>query len=87
MYLHAPYAVTPDREPLGVVDAWMWAREPQDANGQRGGIKESVRWIESYERVAEQAATLPDRRLAYVADREGYIAALMRRAQECEASC
>lgn len=82
MYLHGTYAVTPDREPLGVVDAWMWAREPQDANGQRSGIKESVRWIESYERVAEQAATLPDTRLVYVADREGDIAALMRRAQE-----
>jgi len=82
MYLHGTYAVTPDREPLGVMDAWMWAREPQDANGQRGGIKESVRWIESYERVAEQAATLPHTRLVYVADREGDIAALMRRAQE-----
>jgi hypothetical protein len=28
MYLHATYAVTPDREPLGVMNAWMWAREP-----------------------------------------------------------
>jgi hypothetical protein len=51
MYLHPTYAVTPDREPLGVIDAWMWAREPLDANGERGGIKESVRWTESYERV------------------------------------
>jgi hypothetical protein len=33
MYLHPTYAVTPDREPLGVIDAWMWAREPLDANG------------------------------------------------------
>lgn len=41
-----------------------------------------MRWIESYERVPEQAATLPDTRLVYVADREGDIAALMRRAQE-----
>lgn len=24
----ASYAVTPDRELLGVIDAWMWAREP-----------------------------------------------------------
>lgn len=82
MYLHATYAVTPDREPLGVIDAWMWAREPKDANGQRRGIKESVRWIEGYERVAEQAATLPQTRLVYVADREGDIAALMQRADE-----
>ena len=82
MYLHPTYAVTPDREPLGVIDAWMWAREPRDANGQRGGIKESVRWIEGYERVAEQAALLPQTRLVYVADREGDIAALMARADE-----
>lgn len=82
MYLHPTYAVTPDREPLGVIDAWMWAREPRDANGQRGGIKESVRWIEGYERVAEQAALLPQTRLVYVTDREGDIAALMARADE-----
>ena len=77
MYLHPTYAVTPDREPLGILDAWMWAREPLDENGRRGGIKESTRWIESYERVAEQAATLPATRLIYVADREGDMAALM----------
>ncbi|SAL06334.1 hypothetical protein AWB78_08015 [Caballeronia calidae] len=35
MYLHPTYAVTPDREPLGVVDAWMWAREPP-AGCERG---------------------------------------------------
>ncbi|WP_197386313.1 IS4 family transposase [Ralstonia pseudosolanacearum] len=81
MYLHPTYAVTPDREPLGVLDAWMWAREPREADGSRGGLKESVRWIEGYERVAEQAAQLPHTRLVYVADREGDIGALMARAQ------
>jgi len=60
----------------------MWAREPRDANGKRGGVKESARWIESYEIVAEQARALPDTHLVYVADREGDIAALMQRAQE-----
>ncbi|TCK31848.1 DDE family transposase [Paraburkholderia sp. BL8N3] len=82
MYLHATYAVSPDREPLGVVNSWMWAREPRDAHGKRGGIKESARWIESYELVADQARQLPQTRLVYVADREGDIAALMQRAQE-----
>jgi len=80
MYLHPTYAVTPDREPLGILDAWMWAREALDENGHRGGIKESTRWIESYERAAEQAANLPATRLVYVTDREGDIAALMERA-------
>ena len=81
MYLHPTYAVTPDREPLGLLDAWMWARETRDANGQRAGIKESVRWIEGYERVAEQAELLPQTRLVYVTDREGDMAALMTRAE------
>ena len=55
MYIHPTYAVTPDREPLGVVDAWMWAREPKDADGQRGGLLESTRWTEGYARIAECA--------------------------------
>lgn len=82
MYLHPTYAITPQREPLGVIDAWMWAREERDETGARGGIKESLRWIEGYERVAEMAADLPATRLVYMADREGDLVALMRRAQE-----
>ena len=46
MYLHPTYAVSTSREPLGVLDAWMWARQPRDADGKRPGIKESRRWIE-----------------------------------------
>ena len=72
MYLHPTYAVTPQRLPLGILDAWMWAR-PLDT-------MESLRWIEGYERVAEQAKRLPDTRLVYVADREADILALMQRA-------
>ncbi|MFC7632837.1 IS4 family transposase [Paraburkholderia humisilvae] len=82
MYTHATYAVTPQREPLGVLDAWMWARELKDAGGVRGGIKESTRWIEGYERVAELAVTMPDTRLVYVADRESDILELMLKAHE-----
>ncbi|KWB68218.1 transposase [Burkholderia ubonensis] len=84
MYLHPTYAVTPERVPLGVLDAWMWAREPKDAQGKRGGLKESLRWIEGYERVAETAASLPHTRLVYVADREADMLALMVRAQELD---
>ncbi len=80
-YLHPTYAITPEREPLGVLDAWMWAREFKDENGQRGGIKESERWLEGYERVAQQALALPDVRQIYLADREGDIQALFQRAK------
>jgi hypothetical protein len=82
MYLHPTYAVTPGREPLGIVDAWMWAREKKDKFGIRGGPKESLRWSEGYERIAEMAANLPDTRLVYVADREADLMPLMQQAQE-----
>ena len=82
MYLHPTYAVTPEREPLGVIDAWMWAREKRDADGVRPGQKESGRWIEGYQRVAEMAADMPSTRLVYVADREADMIAMMRCAQE-----
>jgi hypothetical protein len=82
MFLHATYAVTLAREPLGVLDAWMWARELKDESGERGGLKESIRWTEGYERVAELAGDLPDTRLVYVADREADIMALMARARD-----
>jgi hypothetical protein len=38
--------------------------------GKRRGPKESVRWIEGYERIAAMAPSLPSTRLVYVADRE-----------------
>ena len=81
MYVHPTYAVSTDREPLGVLDAWMWARQPKDATGRRGGLTESRRWIEGYERLAERAAELPATRLVQVGDRESDIFALMQRAQ------
>jgi hypothetical protein len=77
MYLHPTYAVSTQREPLGVLDAWMWAREPRDTRGQRGGLCESTRWIESYERLAERAGELPETRLVQVGDPS--ILALMQR--------
>lgn len=82
MYLHPTYAVTPERLPLGVLDAWMWAREAKDKQGERSGLKESLRWIEGYERIAEAASSLPHTRLVYVADREADMIALMMRAQQ-----
>ena len=78
MYLHPTYVVTPDREPLGVTDAWMWAREAKGDDGQRPGILESRRWIEGYQRIAETAPEMPDTRLVYVADREADILELMQ---------
>ncbi len=83
MYVHPTYAVTPERLPLGVIDAWMWAREKVNAAGIRPGIKESGRWIEGYGRIAEMAAEMPATRLVYVADGEADMIELMAYAQDC----
>jgi Transposase DNA-binding/Transposase Tn5 dimerisation domain len=78
MYLHPTLALTPEGVMLGTLDVWMWKREPKG----EACFKESVRWVEGYERVAEIAAEMPATRLVYIADREGDIRALMDRAAE-----
>jgi len=82
MYLHPTHAVTPAREPLGILDAWMWARKTKNASDQRGGPKESLCWTEGYARLAELAPQLPGTRLVYVADREADMLSLMTQARE-----
>jgi hypothetical protein len=73
LYVHPTLVVTPEGLALGVIDAWMWARGPK---GQPQ-VKESTRWVEGYEIVADLAERTPDTRLVYVADREGDLRALM----------
>jgi hypothetical protein len=80
MYLHPTLAVSPAREPLGVLDAWMWARAPKEPDGTRPGAKESERWLEGYARLAELAEELPETRLVYVGDRESDMLELLVRA-------
>jgi IS4 transposase len=60
----------------------MSARESKDKQGKRHDLKESLRWIEGYERIAETAPSLPHTRLVYVADREADMIALIVRAQQ-----
>lgn len=79
MYVHPTLLVTPERVSLGVWDAWMWARDA-DHHGRSQErrhwpieAKESMRWVEGYERVNELAATEPDTQLIYIADRESDI--------------
>lgn len=62
LYLHPTYVVSAEREPLGVFNAWTWARQFKGEDGKRSGLCESSRWIESYERIAESGQQLPDTR-------------------------
>jgi len=82
MYVHPTYAVSTQREPLGILNAWNWARAFKDAEGKRDGVSESVRWVESYERIAQQAGELPETRLVCVGDRESDMLALMVKARD-----
>jgi hypothetical protein len=56
-YPQPSYAVTPAREPLSITDLWMWARETKD-KAVACGPRESLRWIEGYERIADMAVQL-----------------------------
>ena len=58
MYLHPTLAVTPTGVVLGVLDAWMWVRKPKN----EPDVKESGRWVEGYEILADLAETIPDTR-------------------------
>jgi hypothetical protein len=73
LYAHATLVVTPAGVALGVIDAWLWARGPKD----EPQVKESTRWREGYDIVADLAEQTPDTRLVYVADREGDLRELM----------
>jgi len=77
LHLHPTFLVTPERLPLGVFDAWLWARDPETFGHSSAHLpiedKESARWLEGYQRLGEIAGDLPDTRLVYVADREADI--------------
>ena len=78
LYLHPTLAVTPERLCLGVLDVYLWAREPGSLGQGNDPTrpleeKESVRWVDGYQTVNELAEQLTETRLTYVADRESDI--------------
>ncbi len=88
LHIHPTLRVTPDRVPLGVFDAWNGARDPEDFGTDRGQRpieeKESIRWLEGYQRVCEAQAERPETRLIDVADREGDLYELFAEAEKCQ---
>ena len=78
LYVHPTYAVTPQREPLGLVNAWNWARV---AKGEDGQIDEGVRWVESYAHLVGLAEGLGQTKLVCVGDRESDTMALFERGE------
>lgn len=76
LLMHATIAVTPDRTPLGILDANIWAREKvlgkkPKASERRIEEKESFKWLRGKDKAAE---LLPDScNVVVVCDRESDI--------------
>lgn len=88
LFLHSTLLVTPARVPLGLLDQQWWKRTAEQL-GQRHtrrarpiADKESYKWLQSLEAVAEAQAQLPQTQLVSVADREADIYDLFLRAQQ-----
>ena len=84
LYVHPVLVMTPQRVPLGVVDARMWSRDPKEfekTTVQRRlerrqkpfEDKESYRWFEGYESACRIAAEAPTTMVVCVSDSEGDI--------------
>jgi len=85
LFLHTLLAFTPDGQPLGVLDAQNWAREPaqfgstRQRNRKPVAEKESAKWLRSYEALAGHATTTAQTRWVMIADREADIYELFER--------
>jgi hypothetical protein len=84
LYVHPVLVMTPQRVPLGVVDAEMWSRDPQElekSSKERRQErrkkpfeeKESYRWLKGYETACRIAAEAPSTKVVCVSDSEGDI--------------
>jgi hypothetical protein len=76
---HVLLALTPERVPLGVVDAEIWSREPGDFHKRHEKAKkpieekESYRWLQGYRRACVIAQAAPETTVICVSDSEGDI--------------
>jgi hypothetical protein len=76
---HVQLAVTPERLALGVIDADIWGRAPEEFGKRKDKKqkpiqdKESFRWLQGYRRACEVAAEAPGTQIISIADAEGDI--------------
>jgi len=86
LHLHTLLAFTPQRQPLGVLDAQCWARDPatfgvtRQRNRRPVAAKESAKWLRSYQALQAHAAQTPATRWVFVADREADLYELFEQA-------
>jgi hypothetical protein len=79
LLLHDTLAFTEEGTPLGVVDAQVWARDPNDRgkSHQRKELpieqKESMKWLKSFRKAVEMQKLCPETLLVSMGDRESDI--------------
>jgi transposase Tn5 family protein/transposase-like protein len=84
LYVHPVLAMTPQRVPLGVLDATMWSRDAKElekSSKQRRRErrikpfeeKESCRWLRGFETACRAATEAPETQVVSVSDSEGDI--------------
>lgn len=84
--LHTTLLVTPQRDPLGVVQQQVWVRDPADFGKRQKRRqlatqqKESQKWLTSLDEVAHLQSELPNTHLVSVGDSEADIYALFAHA-------
>ena len=76
LYVHPCLVLTPERIPLGLLGAKLWARDPEDFHKRLQRrykpieAKESYRWLQGYRQACELAARCPDTQVVNVSDSE-----------------
>jgi len=82
-YVHASFAITPERVPLGTVDLHLWTRDILGIKGTRRKRpieeKEAYCWIKSYEACNKIALAVPNTAIITIADRGGDIYELLEK--------
>jgi hypothetical protein len=88
LFAHLLLAQTPERVPLGVVDANIWSRDGDQFEGNEAKTKqarekekkakpiedkESVRWLQGYRKACEVQAMSPGTKVVCISDSEGDI--------------
>lgn len=89
LHVHPMLGVTPEGVCLGVLDSHQWVRDPADHGGKNRKHrlarpleqKESLRWVEGFQKVAELQAQVGQTRLVYVADRDSDLFELFETAE------
>ena len=84
LWLHPTMAVTPERLNLGLISINFYTRDLEEAKIHRNNLpiekKESIRWLNSYQKVDELAREHSKTKFVYIADREGDIIELINEA-------